>query len=473
MAQETPKTREPDVLDRDATADAAPAAHNAVEDAAGLPTLDPPAEPAGADPPGAEAATDAPPVLDDDEAASLLEVMLDPAREDSGNTTAPEQSAAEGETHGSGPAAEVDPDADKVANLNALMDEPLDEARPAGPPTDPAPGTEPTASAQAIAEERPEPAATPETETADETVTQAAVDAPPALDTEQPSIAGVASVTDDAVPHDLDAELEALLNEQAIDPEVLDAAGQIAAQDAELAEQNREALEQRAAEAALALDAAQTGNAEAPADNDEPATPTPQAVEPVAAVQPDSDLPDDQSLVAEIDSLLAAELEAPAKAAEEAAPETGESAADVPDPTIDQIDQMLAMEAEDDDDLIGEFFSSDDVISGITPGTGEAYLASDEAESEKETANKPSPATQPEPAATATPTPEEAAPGKRLNIDWRRVLAVADRLSLRLCWLLNWPARRYLSSEWRATLGYLALLQVGGAAAVWLLLVIL
>jgi hypothetical protein len=448
MAQETQETREPDVLDRDDTAAPTPAAQDGLPvDGDGLPILEAPADPEDT----ADAPAEQPQVLDDDEAASLLEVMLNAPVDDPGPPAAEPPAVNASPDTNPTPPAECDDEA--AARLNAILEQPLeattqDATSPDAPP-DGAPQTG--------------PGDTPAQEADNAALTTADADA----------TAAEPGATD--APRDLDAELEALLNEQPIDPEVLDAAGQIAAQDAELAEQNREALQQRAAEAAEALEAA-SAEPDAPAE-DTPgvdAAPPPDAPA-AAAVAADTGVPDDQSLVAEIDSLLAAELEAPAQAAAAAEPGPADSPAAEPDPTIDQIDQMLAMEAEDDEELIGEFFSSDDVISGITPGTGEAYNA----QSQDDPADEPAPADQAiaaapaEPATAADGAPAEADAARRFRFDWHRALAVADRVALRVCWLLNWPARRYLSREWRATLGYLALLQVGGAAAVWLLLVIL
>ncbi len=449
MAQETQETREPDVLDRDDTAAPSPAAqdHFPVDDD-GLPILEAPADPEDT----ADAPADPPQVLDDDEAASLLEVMLNAPVDDPSPSAAEQPDVnAPPETMPT-PSAECDDEA--VARLNAMIEQPLEAT------------TEDTTAldAQPVDEEKAESGDT-SAPTGTDTAALTATDAD--------NTAAAPETTD--APRDLDAELEALLNEQPIDPEVLDAAGQIAAQDAELAEQNREALQQRAAEAAEALHAASDAPEESSEASPAADTSPPPSAPAAAAVTADTDVPDDQSLVAEIDSLLAAELEAPAQAAAAAEPEPADNPAAEPDPTIDQIDQMLAMEAEDDEELIGEFFSSDDVISGITPGTGEAYNA----QSEDAPDDEPAPADQAIAAAPAAPTtpadedPGEAGRRKRFGFDWHGALAVVDRVALRVCWLLNWPARRYLSREWRATLGYLALLQVGGAAAVWLLLVIL
>lgn len=241
------------------------------------------------------------------------------------------------------------------------------------------------------------------------------------------------TAADDPSANDLDAELAALLAEQPIDPEVLGAAEEIAQRDAEAAEQNREALRLRAEHAALALEQAETDTQQA----------------------------DEADITDEINQLLIAE--------EEQAPLAdpgGDSPAE--DPSIDQIDQMLAADADDDLDLDGAFFSADDVLAGNTAGPGDVLDEFDEELDGDFAAAEDVPATEPtHDAEDATDEAGQTTPA------WQRFLRLADAAGLQLCWLLNWPARKFLSTEWRSTLGYVALLQAAGAMAVWLLLVIL
>lgn len=238
------------------------------------------------------------------------------------------------------------------------------------------------------------------------------------------------TAADDPSANDLDAELAALLAESPIDPEVLGAAEEIAQRDAEQAEQNQEALRLRAEQAALALEQAE-------ADNDQAA---------------EGDITD------EINQLLLAEDSQAAQPADTDDPPAA-------DPSIDQIDQMLAAEAEDDIDLDGAFFSADDVLTDNLAASDEG-LEDDELEGDfaaSEDVEAPEPAQAPDGADAAG----DATPA------WQRLLTLADTAGLHLCWLLNWPARKFLSAEWRSTLGYVALLQAAGATAVWLLLVVL
>lgn len=274
----------------------------------------------------------------------------------------------------------------------------------------------------------------------------------PAQEPATAEVPGLDPNTPDPSPLDLDAEIEALLAEQPIDPEVLGAAEEIAQRDAEEAEQNKEALRLRAAEAAQLLEAI---------DGD--ATPT------------------EDDITSEIDSLLAAAEDtpiAPATKAQDSAPPA--------EPTIDQLDQMLATEAQDDDDLdlAGSFFSTDAIAAGDTAGGGETLDLGDGLTGSFTGGESPNatPDVFPVDRADTHPVPEpggeesidmDAPVAWWRKIDWQHVMAIAEEITRRVCWLINWPARRFLTAEWRATVGYLALLQVAGAAAVWLFLVIL
>ncbi|XAM01250.1 hypothetical protein OT109_07635 [Phycisphaeraceae bacterium D3-23] len=241
---------------------------------------------------------------------------------------------------------------------------------------------------------------------------------------------------------DLDAELEALLAESPIDAEVLNAAEDMAKRDAEEAERNQEALRQRAEEAANAMALAARGEPDEQADED---------------------------ITAEINGLLAAEEEA---AAEEAASDTGDDAP-AQDPTIDQIDQMLAEGTDDEDDAIdGAFYSAQDVATdnlvgpgetlpddATLPGTFDTTDASADDKADEET--------------QAEAEPDKLSLRDKLTRYGKPALRIAGKLALQGCWLLNWPARKFLTTQWRATLGYVALLQAVGALAVWLYLVVL
>ncbi|MEM9413904.1 MAG: hypothetical protein AAGA29_00315 [Planctomycetota bacterium] len=248
---------------------------------------------------------------------------------------------------------------------------------------------------------------------------------------------------------DLDAELEALLAESPIDPEVLNAADEIAKRDSEQAEQNKEALRQRAEQAseALALQAKKD------------VTATPETGNPDGAVH--------DEIMDEINDLLTAE--------EESAQHESDLSTDTPaqDPTIDQIDQMLAEGADDDEDEIsGAFYSAEDVATDNLTGSGETLHDDDELpgtfeDSSDVADDEADPETKPETEKNGLALRD------KLTRYGKPALRLTGRLALRLCWLINLPARKFLTTQWRATLGYIALLQAVGALVVWLYLAVL
>lgn len=209
----------------------------------------------------------------------------------------------------------------------------------------------------------------------------------------------------------------------------------------------------------------------------EPAAPQEQAAatEPEAEPQAQQD-PEDQ-LASEIASLLD-ENQAPAKPG---------------DPTIDDLDKMLADEIDADDELAGDFHSVDDVTAGIDTAAVENLQVDDtHAATASDVAAELDDQPEDNPPAEAPPANEDAlsailevasiaqeneqkhrdelagnTPGWRGRITRLRIRA------LRWCYALNWPARRYLTLEWRANLGYIALLNLFFGVAVWLYLIFL
>lgn len=199
-------------------------------------------------------------------------------------------------------------------------------------------------------------------------------------------------------------------------------------------------------------------------------------------------------------------------------------------PTIDDLDQMLAEEIDLDDELAGDFQSVDDITAGIQAdidakaepqavlepvATGlddnSATAADVAAELDSQPENQPAP---PPPPPAPAPEPdfsqdaedpfatlaaiaetaeknevayqEEVAASKSKTkialpkwLAWitilialiqkidRAKIEAGKQQALRACFALNWPARRFLSNEWRANLGYIALLNLAGAGIVW------
>lgn len=304
---------------------------------------------------------------------------------------------------------------------------------------------------------------------------------------------------------DLDAELASLLAESPIDPEVLDAAQEIAQRDAEEAERNQDALRERAQEAAQALAKKSKDRFPSINDWDAPNNPDPsdgadhstefshsvdfaspedsaeldEAIDAAQASdtdEPVSGLEDD--ITAEINSLLAAEaaeaqaaseIEAEALADTQPPQDTEQALPAGEDPTIDQIDQMLAEGVEDDDQIDGGFFSADDVAADNLRSGGEP-LPADTQPVQDDPAHTVTPG---EGDDTRTADDDPLTLLQQLVEYLRPALRFLGRLTLECCWLINWPARKFLSMEWRSTLGYIALLQAVGALVVWLYLVVL
>lgn len=248
--------------------------------------------------------------------------------------------------------------------------------------------------------------------------------------------------------------------------------------------------------------------------------PAQQATEPEAAPKATPAHEPSEDLTAEINALL----NAPAPPAAPAASEpddastqdkiaeqiedllNSDQAPDDQDQTasIDDIDQMLAEEIDLDDELAGDFHSVQDITAGIKVKDGDAEpkpTAEDDehaasardvaAELDSQPEDQPAPAEDPFAALAAiaeTAEKNQAQHEQQLaraafldrlprwlawlgRIDAQMIEAARLRL-LRFCFVLNWPARRFLTTEWRANLGYLALIHLFIGVAMWLYLIV-
>lgn len=210
------------------------------------------------------------------------------------------------------------------------------------------------------------------------------------------------------------------------------------------------------------------------------------AAEPAPSPVPAAELTDEERIAQEIEDLLNVDAPDDAK---------------TPPPNIDDIDKMLANEIDADDDLLGDFHSVQDVTAGIQtqqPPAQDEYAASAQdvaAELDTQPEDLP-PVPTPPPNLAAKQAPQEdplavlsqiadtaeqadiqyqaqqAELAKKPPIDWAAKLDDARRRLLRTCFVINWPARRFLSLEHRANLGYIALLNLFAAAAVWVYLIV-
>ncbi|MGB0767634.1 MAG: hypothetical protein ACPGYV_07970, partial [Phycisphaeraceae bacterium] len=175
----------------------------------------------------------------------------------------------------------------------------------------------------------------------------------------------------------------------------------------------------------------------------------------------------------------------------------------VDETSIDELDQLLASEIDADDELAGDFHTVDAITAGIVPSppTPSDAAADPHAATARDVANELD--TQPEdfdlegsfepvgagastnqdkedPFAALAAIAETAEENERVYqeqlprepIDWAGKLEQAKQTLLQLCYLVNWPARRFLTTEWRANLGYIALLNLFFGVGVWIYLII-
>jgi hypothetical protein len=207
----------------------------------------------------------------------------------------------------------------------------------------------------------------------------------------------------------------------------------------------------------------------------------------------------EDQIAAEIETLLDDEAPPPTRNetnAEAPAQTPPESPADA-DGSIDGLDQLLAEEIDEDEELAGDFQSVQDITAGIDTGQDEQLVQDDHAATARDVADE------------LDNQPEDQAPGDASKADHdaaqdndeqdsdaildkiaeaaqknadapnreqarqrrRDLINRAKETALQACFLLNWPARRFLTHEWRANLGYVALLNLFFGVALWLYLI--
>lgn len=383
-----------------------------------------------------------PPSTPDDADAAVLSIqdqldaLLAKVEEDHAELDDPAAAAAEAEPQPDTPAPQPPAaPADDLAEIAAALDaaEPEQSAAPT-----------PSAMPDAAGTSAPDEAALPaidqeinallESMDGPEESAEDAAQPPSAADAAEPSEPAPAPSAEESADSSLEAEIAALLAESEVDPEVEAAAANIAERDAEQAEIER-AMFQR---------------------------PEPKP----AADEPDSAGDMEQLIAAEIEGLLDSEAELEASAPNEIEPETAEADTD---PSISEIDRMLADEAEQDEELIGDFQSVQDIAAGIVPD-GPAQKLSDHLPTEpdgsadavaSEIDDQPELNTEPD---TFEPQPEgqpkTALRDRLTGLPWRAIGHRIERVALGVCGLINWPVRRLLAPEWRSYVGVIALLNI-------------
>ncbi|MFK7790980.1 MAG: hypothetical protein AB8C95_15990 [Phycisphaeraceae bacterium] len=216
---------------------------------------------------------------------------------------------------------------------------------------------------------------------------------------------------------------------------------------------------------------------------------SPESLAVATQTTPDSGPSTEDQIAMEIEGLLNPDLEDETVAA---------SVATEVDPAnpIDELDKMLAQEIDEDDELAGEFQSVEDLTAGIqidhashTTDDDEHAATAREVAAELDSQPEDLPAPPPAAAALApgedpfaalsevadTAEQNEKEHDRRVAMkapDWENLLKVGKERLLNLCFLLNWPARRFLTAEWRANLGYIALLNLFFGVGLWIVLIV-
>lgn len=201
---------------------------------------------------------------------------------------------------------------------------------------------------------------------------------------------------------------------------------------------------------------------------------SPQSLAAMESAQPPTPSTQDQ-IAMEIESLLA---EQPPSATAE----PSENA-------MDELDQMLAQEIDSDDELAGDFHSVEDLTAGIHLDEHAGAATDDEhAATARDVAAELD--SQPEDLLTAPPPPDatedpfkeldeivgksregQTKPKRKAALqtdDLKDWLQTAKERLLVGCYWINWPARRFLTTEWRANLGYIALLNLFFGVGIWI-----
>lgn len=167
-----------------------------------------------------------------------------------------------------------------------------------------------------------------------------------------------------------------------------------------------------------------------------------------------------------------------------------------PEAAIDELDKMLASEIDADDELAGDFQSVEDVTAGIQADTATNVADDEHAATARDVAaeldTQPEDLPAPPPVADTADEPVEDPYEALSNLPgnpeqdkpehqrqaamespgWQHWLEVGKENLLNACFLINWPARRFLSAEWRANLGYIALLNLFFGVGLWLVLIV-
>lgn len=290
------------------------------------------------------------------------------------------------------------------------------------------------------------------------------------------------STTDAAEPTDEQAAMLAALNSalQGMNP-----GSEPEAQAAETSQAAEPA--EAATETAVSLDADDELQQEIAAlINGEPSTTTESPASEAPAAD-SNELSTEDQIAMEIEGLLNADQ--PAVPEEQPQPQQQQ---EVDETSIDELDQMLANEIDEDDELLGDFQTVEAITAGIETAEPAAITTDDEhaatardvaAELDTQPEDlasqaKPAPGEDPfaalaEIAQTAEKNEQEYQERVRLSLPvWIRRFQEAKERLLKFCFALNWPARRFLTTEWRANLGYIALLNLFFGVGIWLYLIV-
>lgn len=219
------------------------------------------------------------------------------------------------------------------------------------------------------------------------------------------------------------------------------------------------------------------------------ASATPEDLAATEAVQGSTSSVEDQ-IAMEIEGLLNT------GPAEPAADNTADSTAD--NQAIDELDKMLAQEIDADDELAGDFHSVEAITAGIqvpdsaTSGADDEHAATARdvaAELDNQPEDLPEATFEPVAAAESseedpfavlaqiadTAEQNEQEHQRRIAMqtpDWQRWLEIGKERLLNTCYAINWPARRFLSTEWRSILGIIALMNLCTGLGFWIILIL-
>lgn len=218
---------------------------------------------------------------------------------------------------------------------------------------------------------------------------------------------------------------------------------------------------------------------------DEPAEEPVDEPPPVAAVAPAASalVADEQEPEPSTQDQIASEIQNLLDANPE--PDEDHAEPDADDPSIDELDRMLAEEIDEDGELVGDFQSVEAITAGIKTPQDDRPTIDEHAATARDVAaeldSQPEDRLDVEPPAPQRASATEQAPQNTEQTEsieestkrgWRDWLAAGRAALLSACFAVNWPARRFLSTEWRANLGYVALLNLFLGLALCLYLII-